>query len=63
MREKAADKEQKIQEYVLRYQLTTRQKVKTHMASSFTWNDTAALGPLGSWNQGAEYEELYGEWS
>lgn len=30
MREKAADKEQKIQRYMLRCQLTTRQKVKTH---------------------------------
>lgn len=30
MREKAADKEQKIQRYMLRSQLTTRQKVKTH---------------------------------
>lgn len=30
MREKAADKEQKIQRYMLRYRLTTRQKVETH---------------------------------
>lgn len=30
MREKAADKEQKIQMYLLRQQLTIRQKVKIH---------------------------------
>lgn len=69
MREKAADKEQKIQRYMLRYRLTTRQKAETHKleegrerqraawASGCAWSDTVAWGPLGWWNQGAESED------
>lgn len=54
---------------MLRCQLTTRQKVKTHnleegregqratRAGGSVWNDTVAGGPWGSQNQGAEYED------
>lgn len=42
MRENASDKEQKIQRYVLRYQLTTRQKVKTQNGEEYREGQRAA---------------------